>query len=429
VPPDAASGLIARVKNILISPSTEWPVIAAESSSASGIYLGYVAPLVAIGVIATFLGHSMIGLPLLGRVGVGAGLAHAISSFALSFLGVLLIAWIVDLLAPTFGGQRDSLAALKVTAYSFTPGWVAGVLNLIPMLGILAIFAALYGLYLLYVGLPVLMRCPRDKSVGYTVVTVLCAIVTGGVIAMLTTCAVAGLGLLGIGAISGLSAHGDRAASGDAAAVLSNLFGGKSDADKARVNEALVTLEKIGEQADRAEKSRIAGSTGQLDVEAALGAVGQIMSGGKDVQPVDFHKLRDMLPESLPGMPRREASGQSGEAMGFKGSSATGRYSDAAGASITIEIADMASLSGLAGLAGRFDPSMEKETDTGYERTRQVDGQLLHERYDRRARSGEVAMILGDRFAVTVHGSGVDATALTGALRQVDLTRLASAAR
>jgi hypothetical protein len=203
VPPtaDTASGLIARVKNILISPSTEWPVVAAERSAVSDIYLGYVAPLVAIGVIATFLGHSMIGLPLLGAVGVGAGLAHAIISFALSFLGVLLIAWIVDLLAPTFGGQRDSLAALKVTAYSFTPGWVAGVLNLIPMLGILAIIAALYGLYLLYLGLPMLMRCPRDKSVGYTVVTVLCAIVTGGVIAMLTTCAVAGLSLIGIGAM------------------------------------------------------------------------------------------------------------------------------------------------------------------------------------------------------------------------------------
>jgi hypothetical protein len=218
--------------------------------------------------------------------------------------------------------------------------------------------------------------------------------------------------------------------------VLSNVFGGKSDADKARVNEALKTLEKMGEQAQQADKAAKAGSTGTpgaatapADVGAALGAVGQIMAGGKDVQPVDFHKLKDLLPESLPGMQRREASGQSGEAMGLKASSATARYSDGANASISIEIADMASLSGLAGLANKFDPNMEKETDTGYERTRRVDGQLVHERYDRRYRSGEVGILLADRFAVTVRGNGVDPEALTGALKQVDLTRLATAAR
>jgi len=438
VPPvgDAAHGLITRVKNILLSPSTEWPAIAAEASSAGSIYMGYVVPLVAIGVIAAFIGQSAIGLPLVGRVGMVAGLVRAIISFAFSLLGVFLIAWIVDILAPTFGGQRNPLAALKATAYSFTPGWVAGVLNIVPMLGLLVIVGALYGLYLLYLGLPVVMRCPREKAVGYTVVTVLCAIVMGIVLGMLTTCAVGGLGLMGIGAMSRIGAHSDRASTADAAAVLSNVFGGKSDEDKARVNEALKTLQKMGEQAQQADKAAKAGSTGTqstttapADVGAALGAVGQIMAGGKDVQPVDFHKLKDMLPESLPGMQRKEASGQSGEAMGFKGSSATARYSDGANASISIEIADMASLSGLAGLANKFDPNMEKETDTGYERTRRVDGQLVHERYDRRYRSGEVGVLLGDRFAVTVRGDGVDPEALTGALRQVDLTRLASAAR
>ena len=43
----------------------------------------------------------------------------------LTFVGVFSIALIVDLLARSFGGQRDSLAALKLTAYSFTPGWIA----------------------------------------------------------------------------------------------------------------------------------------------------------------------------------------------------------------------------------------------------------------------------------------------------------------
>jgi hypothetical protein len=212
----------------------------------------------------------------------------------------------------------------------------------------------------------------------------------------------------------------------DTAGVLANIFGGKSDADRERVNQAMKTLEKIGDQAKQAGGDASSPQSAAANATAAMNAVGQIMAGGKDVQPVDFHELKAMLPASLPGMQRNEASGQSGEAMGMKGSSATARYSDGANASIRIEIADLGSLSGLAALAGKFDPNMEKETDTGYERTKRIDGQLVHERYDRRAKSGEVGVLIASRFNVTVEGSGVDAAALMGALKAIDLSSLAS---
>jgi hypothetical protein len=435
---ELARGIFARVKNILLSPATEWPVIAAEPATPSTIYLRYVAPLVAIGVIATFLGHTLIGVPvpLFGsvRVGVVAGLTHGILMFALSFLGVFVIAHIVDALATTFGGQKDSLAALKVTAYSYTPAWVAGVLNLLPVLGILASLVGLYGLYLLYLGLPVLMRAPKEKAVGYTIVTVLCAIVLWVVIAALSTCIIGASGLAGIGTLGRLGTHDERAATTDAAGALSRVFGGSSDADRARVTQAMTTLEKFGALAQQADKAAAttgspgakAPSAGAVDVTTAMNAVGQIMTGGKEIRPVDFHELKAMLPSSLPGMQRNEASGQSGEAMGMKGSSATARYSDGAQATIHIEIIDLGSLSGLAALAGKFDPSMEKETATGYERTRRVGEQLVHERYDRSARSGEVGVIIANRFSVTVAGSGVDPGTLTVALKAIDLASLAA---
>jgi len=197
--PVVAQAIFARVKDICLSPSTEWPRIAEEASTPRTLYLSYVAPLVAIGVIASFLGHTIIGarVPLFGtvRVGVGAGIAYAIVTFALSLVGVYLIAQIVNVLAPTFGGQKSPLAALKVTAYSYTPAWLASVLNVIPVLGILVILASFYGLYLLYLGLPVLMRSPKEKAVGYTVVTVLCAILAGIVIAAIAELAVSAIAM------------------------------------------------------------------------------------------------------------------------------------------------------------------------------------------------------------------------------------------
>jgi hypothetical protein len=194
---EALSRLIDRVKAILLTPATEWPVIEQEATTAADIYKGYVAPLAAIGAIASFIGLSLIGIGGFFRVGLVPGLVHAIVAYLLTFVVVYVVAWLVDALAPTFGGQSDSLRALKVTVYSYTPAWVAAVLNIVPALSILGLIAALYGLYLLYLGLPVLMRNPPEKSLSYTVVIVLCAIVIGAVFAALSTCFLGGPAMMG----------------------------------------------------------------------------------------------------------------------------------------------------------------------------------------------------------------------------------------
>jgi hypothetical protein len=271
------------------------------------------------------------------------------------------------------------------------------------------------------------MRCPKEKSAGYTIVLILCAIVVSVVIGVLSTCATAGLGL---GAMGRLGAPGGSAAATDAAGgLIAGIFGGKSDADKARVSDALSQLQKIGEDAQKATDRGAPNPKANADMTAALNAVGAIVSGGKDVQPVDFRKLKEMLPETLAGMKRVDSTGQSGEAMGIKGSSATARYIDNAGASMNVDISDMGSLAGLAGLASRFDPSMEKETETGYERTSKVNGQIVHERYDRRAKSGEISIILAERFNVAVRGNGVDAATLQRAIQQIDMAGLVALAK
>jgi hypothetical protein len=433
-PGASAHGLVARVKGILLSPRTEWPVIAAEPRSARDIYLGYVAPLAAIGAIASFIGTTMIGftVPMLGtvRVPIVAGLVSALVYYALTFAMVFLVSVIVDALAPTFGAQKDPLRALKVTAYSFTAGWVAAIVGIIPVLGIVALIGALYGLYLLYLGLPVLMKSPPDKSVGYTVVVVICAIVVGILVNVVTGLFVNVLGVR-TGGLASLSAPRSADADADAAAAMvSRMLGGGSSADQARMKEAIGALEAVGAQAAASGQGAKAASTASAsagkpaDVGVALNAVGTMMAGGRDVQPVDFHELKDMLPASLPGLPRVEATAQSGEAMSLKTASALARYSDGKGASVTIELQDLGSLSGIAAMASKFDPKIEKETLTGYERTRQVSGQLVHERYDRQQKDGETSVLVGGRFSVSVRGQGVDASQLTGALQAVDLARL-----
>ena len=75
------SNLIGRVQNILLTPKTEWPVIAAEPETTAGLYTKYILILSAIGPIAMFLKSTLIGIsvPFVGayKVGIGDGLEPA----------------------------------------------------------------------------------------------------------------------------------------------------------------------------------------------------------------------------------------------------------------------------------------------------------------------------------------------------------------
>jgi len=164
--------LIDRVKNILLTPKQEWPVIAAESATVGSIFTGYVIPLALIPAVSSFIGFSLIGISFLGgsiKVPMDMGLEYAAITYGLSLVSVYVLALIVDALAPNFGGQKNPVSAFKVAAYSSTAAWVAGIFLLIPSLGILQI-AGLYSLVLLFLGLPILMKAPEDKAFAYTAV-------------------------------------------------------------------------------------------------------------------------------------------------------------------------------------------------------------------------------------------------------------------
>ena len=194
--------LIERAKGIVLSPKTEWEKIAAEPADVKSLFTGYAMILAAIPAVCGLIGSTLIGmsLPIVGtiRTPIAAALVQMVLTYVLGLVVIYLVALIVDALAPTFDGQKNSVQALKLVVYSSTPVWLAGVFALIPVLSVLGVLAALYGLYLLYIGLAPMMKNPQDKSIGYTALIIVCyivlAIIVGTVIA-----AVAGTGMAMLG--------------------------------------------------------------------------------------------------------------------------------------------------------------------------------------------------------------------------------------
>ena len=182
--------LLDRVKNILLTPKSEWPRIAEEAASVQSLYVAYIMILAAIGPIAMAIRMGVIGATV------------ALVGYVVALVVTYLLALIVDALAPTFGGEKNFIQSLKLTAYSYTAAWVAGIFQLVPGIGgIIGLLAAIYSFYTFYLGVTVLKKCPADKAATFTIVVVLCGIVLGIVLGGLLVSLFLGgtAGLTGLG--------------------------------------------------------------------------------------------------------------------------------------------------------------------------------------------------------------------------------------
>jgi Yip1 domain len=176
-------GLIERVKNILLTPRTEWAVIEAERTTVGQLYSRYIAPLAAFAAAMSFIRMSVIGvsLPLGGtiRTSLSTGIVSSLVTFILGLIGLFLVGLIINMLAPAYSGARNERQALKTAAYALTPAWLGTALTLLPFGPVLQLVAGIYAIYVLHLGLPVMMRTPRDKVAGYTAMVIVCALLVG----------------------------------------------------------------------------------------------------------------------------------------------------------------------------------------------------------------------------------------------------------
>ncbi|HTI03777.1 MAG TPA: Yip1 family protein [Gemmatimonadales bacterium] len=178
----AMETLTSRVKGMLLEPRATWKEIDGEFTKPGEIWAKYVIPLAAIGPIAAAIGMVIFGqriafTSLTNAVTLTTAIEIAVARYVISLLTVFVVSRVISLLAPGFGGQRNDVQGLKVAAYSSTASWVGGIFLLIPALGLISLIFSLYSLVLLYIGLPILMKVPQDRAMGYTAVVIIVCIV------------------------------------------------------------------------------------------------------------------------------------------------------------------------------------------------------------------------------------------------------------
>jgi len=375
--------LVERVKAILLQPEKTWEVIDSEPATIGDLYKAYVIPLALIpavcGLIGSFFGIGAFGFHY--RPSIPWAISSAVLSFAGSLVGVYVMALIVDGLAPSFGGTKNQIQAFKVAAYSWTAAWVAGVFEILPAISWLSILG-LYSFYLLYKGLPRLMKAPADKATSYTVVAVICAIVINAVI-------------MGI--------------AGSVVSLGRSPFGGHG-----MVERDLGTI--TGPNGAQVDLGELEAASKKMEAAAKRAQSGEL-------KPVDAEVLKAMLPAAAAGFTRGEVSTSSSSVGDLGGATAEGVYTRG-GAKLTLSVTDIGAAGALSSLAGAFNVQSSEEKDGRVEKVGKVDGRMTMESYDKASQHGEYSVLVGDRFMVKAEGDGVGAGDLKTAVAALGLPQL-----
>jgi hypothetical protein len=331
--------------------------------------------------------------------GLGAGLL----SYVVALVSAFLMMLVADALAPTFGGTKNQVAAMKLVAFSLTAGFVAGVFVLIPFLGaLLRLLAACYGIYLFYLGVPVLMKVSQEKAAGYTAAVVIVVFVVGAVIGSIFM-AVGGMGML----FAGRTHH--------PAAFSINTPNGEITVDTAAIDAANKRMEAARAKMEAAQKTGDPASAGAAASEM-LGAL--TGAGGTPIPPAD---LKAQLPETWGNLKRESFETQGGTAIGIASSSAKATYTGPDNQHAEASLTDLGGLGGLASVATWANVTVDKETPDGIEKTYKDGGRTIHEQYRKDGSHSDYTVILKNGVIFESHGDHIDGATLKSMASAINL--------
>ncbi len=182
--------ILSRAFGLFREPKKEWEQIRAEQTTIPAILIGYVAPLALIPPVCDIIGSYVFNRVLTGDF--GEALIRGVITWLVSIALVFFLGVLINTVADNFDADKDDLAAQKVAAYSLTPAFLSGIFSLWPPLWWLSLVALAAMVFLMYRGLPILMKAPQESTNGYVAAVTISAMIGGVVLFSLASCVTAG---------------------------------------------------------------------------------------------------------------------------------------------------------------------------------------------------------------------------------------------
>jgi hypothetical protein len=163
--------MLQHVWGLFVNPKREWQAIRDDKCTIGKCYAIHVLILAAIPAISGFIGTTQFGW----QIGAGDPVKLTTESAALisvlyylaMLVGVFAIGYMIYWMAGTYGATVALSQCVVLAAYTATPLFLIGVMELYPVLWVnlvVGIVALTYTVYLLYTGVPIMMGISEDRG-------------------------------------------------------------------------------------------------------------------------------------------------------------------------------------------------------------------------------------------------------------------------
>lgn len=168
--------LLNHAFGLFTHPDSEWAEIRKEHAPPRRLYVAYVLVLAAIAPICAYISTAhfgwTVGSDRLIKLTEISAFQMSLLTYLAMLVGVFALGYAINWMARTYGADEEPVPsnAIALAAYSCTPLFLAGfaLLYPVPWFNALVFLAAAgYGAWLMYEGLPIVMRIPKDQAVMY----------------------------------------------------------------------------------------------------------------------------------------------------------------------------------------------------------------------------------------------------------------------
>ncbi|WPB57530.1 Yip1 family protein [Xylophilus sp. GOD-11R] len=393
--------LFARVKNLLLQPRAEWRRIDEEPAGIGRTMVRALLPLAAVPAVCSALGLCLVGIRGGGitvRLPWTVGALQALSLYLLAVIGLSVVAIVTAMVAPTFGGRAEATRSFKLVVHGAAAALAGGFFLLVPPLAPLALLAALYSAYLVFTGIPIVMRCAPKRSVPYTAVVVL----AGAVVGVLGNSAMTHFLFAGLGG----------------AEVAMHTPGGLLRLDATSLATASQQMADAAQRMASASDQQDAALQKQQGVQT--GKVAPAVDSDKGVVPAAA--LKAALPETLGPFGRRSIEMQGGRVGDREASNARADYASG-DQRLRVELTDLGHMRRLMADTGAVVQG-ERENAVESERTWQEGGRILHENYRKDGSFAQFTTTLRNGVVAELTGQRMTLDDVKAASSQLDLNLL-----
>lgn len=408
---------LQRVWKLLAAPSAAWRAIDQENVPLWRLYLCRVMPWVLLAICSVMLGQflhegtSFLRAPeTCRRMLVLLGWAVLVL-----YVQLTLVALVIHLVAPWFGGQRNLRKAFALIFHAAMGLLVAAVVQplAMPFFPLPMVLGGAWLVYLLLEGMPVLMRMPPRKARVPSALALVLYVLFNSLLMPLADQAWAR-------AVSAVSAPDGVVRAGDAptAPAPDRVF------PLNEMQQADRNLDEAAREAGnaRARNDSLAAAQAARDAVTAMAAT---VAGGQERVPLASSELTRWFPRELLGQRLQSLVVEPWGGVSSRAVMAHGNYGRSGGPTLELRVIDPASAGALLAESAASNAPERKENETAATRERnwQEGGRRVSELVWKDSDRVEVGYVLanGVRLTANASGGGVEAQALHAALRALPL--------